>query len=83
MNEERLKMTICPLHRDVYGVRWRSNKTLCSIPEDLAAHKSPSARAQCGLTVLLSRYVLHETKLLIPVGTGRCVYLLLFNLEQK
>ena len=75
IDESYMKMTVCPLHRDLYGIRWRCNKTRCSIRNDLAAHKSLSVKAQCGLTTLLSSFIFNKTKILIPVGTGtRLIY---------
>ncbi|XP_031559351.1 uncharacterized protein LOC116295615 [Actinia tenebrosa] len=67
-----MKITVCPLHRDLYGVRWRCNKTKCSVPDELVAHKSSTVKAQCGLTSLLSCFISNETKTLIPVGTAIC-----------
>ncbi|CAB4023674.1 Hypothetical predicted protein [Paramuricea clavata] len=72
IDESYMKMTVCPLHRDLYGIRWRCNKTRCSIRNDLAAHKSLSVKAQCGLTTLLSSFIFNKTKIFIPVGTGIC-----------
>ncbi|CAB4026632.1 Hypothetical predicted protein, partial [Paramuricea clavata] len=72
IDESYMKMTVCPLHRDLYGIRWRCNKTRCSIRNYLAAHKSLSVKAQCGLTTLLSSFIFNKTKILIPVGTGIC-----------
>ena len=29
------KLTICPLHRDIYGVRWQGNKRNCAVPNEI------------------------------------------------
>lgn len=78
VNEDHLNLTVCPLHRDLYGVRWRSNKTKCAIPGNIAAHKSSSVKAQCGITTLLSRFLYKESELLIPVGTGKRGHLIVY-----
>ena len=47
-----LKITVCPRHRDLFGIRWRSNKSRCSIPTSagIDAHrgKSSARKAQYG-----------------------------------
>ena len=37
-------LTICPRHRAEFGIHWRTRKTPCAVPKELAAHKSVSAR---------------------------------------
>ncbi|KAK3718419.1 hypothetical protein QZH41_008817 [Actinostola sp. cb2023] len=72
VDEIHKRMTICPRHRDLYGIRWRCNKMRCAIPDGIAAHKSSSVKGQCGLTSLLSSYIFNQTKMLLPVGTPLC-----------
>ena len=68
-------MTICPLHRDKFGLRWRCNKTQRAVPDGIAAHKSSSVKGQCGVASSVSCYVYSQTKTLLPVGTGKCILL--------
>jgi len=46
-----LEMTICPRHRELFGSRWQSGRSIFSIPDEIAAHKSSSAKGLCGLFV--------------------------------
>ena len=39
------KITICPGHRDLYGVRWRRTKRTCEMPYSLNRHKKEKKRA--------------------------------------
>ena len=74
-DENDLSATVCPRHRDLFGTRWRRAKgshgrVLCSIPTDLAVHKSPSTTGGCDLTFVLSKFVKETHKILLPVGSG-------------
>ena len=74
-DENDLAATVCPRHRDLFGTRWRRAKgshgrVLCSIPTDLAVHKSHSTTGGCGLTFALSKFVKETHKILLPVGSG-------------
>lgn len=44
IEESHTLLTVCPRHRDKYGVGWRTGKVRCSIPSEIAGHKSLSAR---------------------------------------
>ena len=35
-------LTVCPQHREKYGVGWRTGKVRCSIPSEIAGHYSPT-----------------------------------------
>ena len=32
IEQSHLKITVCPRHRDLFGIRWRCNKTCCNDP---------------------------------------------------
>ena len=73
-DENNLAATVCPRHHDLFGTRWRRAKgshgrVLCSIPTDLAVHKSPSTTGGCGLTFALSKFVKETHKIFLPVGS--------------
>ena len=38
VNEVLLGLTICPWHRERFGIRWRSCKKNCSCPSEWASH---------------------------------------------
>ena len=64
--------TVCPFHRDTYGVGWRCGKSRCSVPSEVAAHKS-TAKGCRGIDRKTSEYLLSVTKKLFPVGTRKYV----------
>ena len=80
IEQDHLKMTVCPRHRDLFGTRWRCNKSRCTIPMEIAAHKASAPKAQCGLKTAQSAHVLKTTKMLLPVGSR--TYFTLFK-NQK
>lgn len=41
-------LTVCPKHGEKCGVGWRTGKVRCSIPSDIAGHKSSSAKGDRG-----------------------------------
>ena len=60
-------MTVYPRHRDLFGTRWRCNRSRCTVPAEMAAHKYSVPKPQCGLKTAHSAYVLQTTKMLVPV----------------
>ena len=64
-------MTICPRHRDLFGLRWQSGRSICTIPDEVAAHKSSSAKGLCGLRSNQSAYVYFKTQQLVPTGSRK------------
>ena len=45
IEQSHLKITVCQRHRNLFGIRWRCNKTRCSIPTSagIDAHKGKSS----------------------------------------
>ena len=39
--EQYFNLSICPRHRDAFGLRWRSNRKLCSSPSSWAFTEKP------------------------------------------
>ena len=68
IEEHHSSITVCPRHRDVYGIGWRSGKVRCSIPSQFAGHKSLTVKGDRGLNSKESAFVLHKGKTLLPVG---------------
>ena len=64
-------MTICPHHRDLFGSRWQSGRSICAIPDEIAAHKSSSAKGLCGLRSNQLAYVYFKTQQLVPTGSRK------------
>ena len=64
-------LTICPRHRDAYGLRWRSQKTRCAIPMEIAGHKSTSAKGDRGIDSVLSAMVYRCTGLIVSIGSRK------------
>ena len=51
MHDEHLLMTICPKHRNDFGIGWRCQKKLCQVPQSMAPHhKSKKRRKEKTLT---------------------------------
>ena len=65
-------ITICPRHRESFGIRWRCNKKNCTCPSELAPHKT--VKGDRGITLFHSEKVFRLTKVLIPVGSRKYAY---------
>ena len=70
-----IKMTVCPRHRELFGTRWRCNRSRCTVPDRVAVHKG-TPKAQCGLKKMISAYILRATKVLVPLGSRKYFFLL-------
>ena len=64
-------LTVCPRHRDTYGVGWRSGKVRCPIPSEIAGHKAPSTKGDRGITSKESAFVLLTGEVFLPIGTRK------------
>ena len=68
--------TICPQHRASLGVSWKRSSTKCVIPVSLSRHSTTTTKkpkAERGLSKLGSQFVMKETGIFLPVGTGESV----------
>lgn len=70
-NEIYLNVTICPRHRDSFGLRWRSNRKMCSTPNSWAAHRTTYVKGERGITLEQSRHLFKATEIVIPVGSSK------------
>jgi len=59
-------MTVCPKHKDAYGIRWRTGKTNCCVPTEVAGHKTTSNLGDRGMDSKQSYFIFQETGLLVP-----------------
>ena len=66
-----LAMTICPHHREIYGLRWRSGKVRCCVPIEVAGHKDPKTKGDRGLNSRESSFILVTLGELHSVGSGK------------
>lgn len=81
---------VCPRHRETYAVGWRTGKTRCSVPTEIAGHKSSTAKGDRGISSSESAFVLSTVKTFLPVGTRESILFklypgtsALFNNQQK
>ena len=68
-HESYLGMTICSRHRDLFGIRWRSNKKTCSIPSQWSLHRM--VKGERGITVSQSEQIHQYTGVLLPVASRK------------
>ena len=71
VNEVSLNSTICPHHRDCWGIRWWSNKKNCTCPEQWIRHQKNS-KGHRGINLAHSRALFSQTQLLLPIGSRKC-----------
>lgn len=71
MEESHKSMTICPRHRAEFGIRWRCSKVRCSVPTEIAAHKTETVKGDRRLDGMQSEYILRATGKLVPVGSRK------------
>ena len=72
-------LTICPRHRAEFGIRWRCRKIKCTVPEEVAAHKSATSKADRRVDSSISAYILKNTGKLVQVGS-RELFFFFYNL---
>ena len=73
MEEEHELLNICPHHRAVDGIRWRTGKSVCTVPADMAVHKSANAKGSYRVNSHQSALILEENNILIPVGSRELI----------
>ena len=73
VEESHHTLNICPRHRADFGIRWRTRKTLCTVPRKLAVHKCPSAKESCRANSQQSKNIFKNTGILIPVGSRKLI----------
>ena len=64
-----LATTICPHHREIYGLRWRSGKVRCCVPIEVAGQKDPKTKGDRGLNSRESLFILVTLGELHSVGS--------------
>ncbi|KXJ11458.1 hypothetical protein AC249_AIPGENE89 [Exaiptasia diaphana] len=67
------QISICPRHRDMYGIRWRpSSRTNCNSPPSWAPHGMQKMKGDRGITYAQSQIIYNTTGMLVPVGSPIC-----------
>ena len=70
MEEVHLNTTICPRHRDLWGIRWRNNKKNCSCPDKWKQHEK-NQKGDRGINMAQSRNLYIQTQIILPVGSRK------------
>lgn len=76
--ETHASVMVCPRHRETYGVGWRTGKTRCSVPTEIAGHKFSTAKGDHGISSSESTFVLSTVKTFLPVGTRESILFKLY-----
>ena len=79
--QAQLKTTVCPRHRDLYGIRWRTCKKMCSGPVGWCRHKYRQYKGDRGITSIQSEGLYRLTKCLVPVDSRK--YCMLYGLLKS
>ena len=69
IDDNILGTTICPRHRDRFGIRWRYNKENCACSREWASHMA--VKGERGLTLAQSQKLQKLTQVLIPVASRK------------
>lgn len=70
IEESHRHLTICPWHRDEFGIRWLCNKKHCLLPAEWAPHHGTKRKGDRGITLIQSQKI-HTLipKTLVHVGS--------------
>ena len=58
VNTAQLSLSICPRHRDTFGLRWRCFKKYCTCPPIWVEHKTKNGKGDQGITRQQSKQLL-------------------------
>lgn len=81
VEETNLGATICPRHRDTFGIRWRCNRRNCMCPSEWAGHKS--VKGDRGITLAQSKRLFQLTEVLIPVASREFLVVMCEHSKRK
>ena len=65
----------------MFGIRWRCNRTWCTVPSSIAVHGLAGPTSQCGLNSAQSAYIFRSAKILVPVGSRMYIHIFLLDSE--
>ena len=71
-DDSSFQMSICPKHRDDFGIGWRCQQKLCKVPLALAPHHvTKRRRKERTLSFAQSKMIYKLTSILVPVGSRK------------
>ena len=83
-DESNNNLTICPRHRDVYGLRWRCNKRNCAVTQKIAVRKLKRAKDEQGIEeVNQSAMIFQSSGVVVPIPIGCYEYKILSSLVGR
>ena len=65
-----LDLTICPRHRDLFGIRWRSNKSMCTAPNTCCSH-TKVVKGERGINLSQAKQLFLCTNVILPVASRK------------
>ena len=77
ISEGHLELTICPKHREKFGIRWRSNKRNCTSPSEWSSH-GKAVSGERGISLPHAKLLYQQTQVLLPVGSSEVLPILLY-----
>ena len=72
MDDVSRAVTVCPRHRESFGIRWWCNKKSCTCPSEWALHKT--VKGDHGITLAQSEKMFLLTEVLIAVGSRKYAF---------
>ena len=70
--DSSFRMSICPKHRDDFGIGWRCRQKLCRVPLALAPHRvTKRRRRERTLSFAQSKLIYKLTSIFVPVGSRK------------
>ena len=71
-DDSSFQMSICPKHRDDFGIGWRCQQKLCKVPLALAPHHvTKRRRKERTLSFAQSKMIYKHTSILVPFGSRK------------
>ena len=69
-DEDGETLTICPLHRDIFGTIWNSSRPVTKCHHPL--HGRSRAKPERGISLEISKEIQVYWGVLVPIGSGIC-----------
>jgi hypothetical protein len=64
-------LTICPLHCDEFGTRWKTGKVSCCIPNTISTHPDRNRKGDKGVSFQYALKVHYLTGIHIQIGARK------------
>lgn len=78
-NTAQLSLSICPRHRDAFGIRWWCFKNFCTCPPLWAEHKTTNVKGDRGITCQQSKQLFYDMQILVPLASRKLKIILLIS----